>query len=395
MSVLATRPTLRWAIPLGVAVAVFGVGAGATALRAAAGQKLPDRSAAQLLVDLQTAKLDGLSGTVVQKADLGLPAFLGALGGSGSASLTSLISGSHTLRVWYSGPDKARVALLGASGESDVIRNGKDVWVWSSNDKRAVHHTLSGKDATFNPQDPSSLLAATPEEAADKILAALDPSTEVTTAGTATVAGRSAYELVLSPRDSASLVNQVRLAVDGTEHLPLRVQVFAKGTTTPAFEVGFQQISFARPGNEQFTFTPPPGTTVEEGNTPSDRTPAETKPGGAPGAKPEAKPEAKPGAKPEFGLPGIGSEKTAVIGKAWTTVFVARVPQEANGQSTGNPLGAMLGMLPQVSGPWGSGRLFQSRLVTALLTDDGRLLVGAVTPEKLYQVAADPAAAVK
>ena len=40
-----------------------------------------------------------------------------------------------------------------------------------------------------------------------------------------------------------------------------------------------------------------------------------------------------------------------------------------------------------VSGTWGSGKLIKSKLVTALLTDDGRLLVGAVTPEEIIEAA--------
>lgn len=383
MSVLASRPLLRWAVPLGVAVAVFGAGAGATVLRAAAEPSLPARSAAQLLVDLQTAKLDGLSGTVVQRADLGLPAIPGRFGGSGSASLSSLISGSHTLRVWYSGPDKVRLALLGTLGESDIIRNGRDVWIWSSDEKTAEHRTLPAGMAALDPRDATGLLATTPQEAADRILAALDPSTVVSTAGTARVAGRAAYELILAPRDAASLVNQVRLAVDGTEHVPLRVQVYAKGNTAPAFEVGFQQINFDRPGDEHFRFTPPPGTTLDEGDASAEPAkPGQGKPG-APRPDRESKPDS--GTHP----------RSTVIGSTWTSVFVARVPQDALSGSgeRGNPLGALLSTLPRVSGTWGSGQILKSKLVTALLTDDGRLLIGAVTADRLFQVAADPAAA--
>ena len=47
----------------------------------------------------------------------------------------------------------------------------------------------------------------------------------------------------------------------------------------------------------------------------------------------------------------------------------------------------LLGGLPAVSGDWGSGRLFTSKLFSVLLTDDGRVLAGAVTPERLYQAA--------
>src|SRR6266705_6866513 len=143
MSVMASRPVLRWAVPAGVLVAIIGGGVVTTALTASADASLPPRSAAQLLVDLQTAQLDGVSGTVVERADLGLPALPGNIGGDGSAQLNSLISGSHTLRVWYSGPDKARVALLGAVGESDIVHNGTDTWIWSSADNTATHLTNS------------------------------------------------------------------------------------------------------------------------------------------------------------------------------------------------------------------------------------------------------------
>src|ERR1700730_1142010 len=128
MSVLDSRPGRAWLVPAAAAVAVIGGGVAVGALAAAADPSLPPRSAAELLVDLQTARLDGLSGTVVQRAARGLPALPSLGGGQGSSDLTSLVAGTHTLRVWYSGPSKARVALLGTLGESDVITNGTDLW---------------------------------------------------------------------------------------------------------------------------------------------------------------------------------------------------------------------------------------------------------------------------
>src|SRR3954468_14631135 len=112
MSIFTSRPAVRWLVPVAVAATAVGGGALLNTLSAIASPTLPPRSAAQLLVDLQSARLDGLSGTVVQRADLGLPA-LPLPGGQGSSDLTSLVSGSHTLRVWYSGTDSARVALIG------------------------------------------------------------------------------------------------------------------------------------------------------------------------------------------------------------------------------------------------------------------------------------------
>src|SRR3954462_13224455 len=101
VSVFRSRPALRWLVPSAAAVLVIGGGAAAGTIAASADPSLPARSAAQLLVDVQNAKVDGFSGTVVETADLGLPAISGL--GSGGADITKLIAGSNTARVWYAG----------------------------------------------------------------------------------------------------------------------------------------------------------------------------------------------------------------------------------------------------------------------------------------------------
>jgi outer membrane lipoprotein-sorting protein len=389
MSVMASRPVLRWAVPAGVLVAVLGGGALTTALRASADASLPPRSAAQLLVDLQTAQLDGVSGTVVERADLGLPALPTSIGGDGSAQLSSLISGSHTLRVWYSGPDKARVALLGAVGEADIIHNGTDTWFWSSSDNTATHMTTKAGDKAglaphATPSGIPSDLPKTPQELADRVLAAVDPTTSVSTDGSAIVAGRPAYELVLAPKDTSSLVAQVRIAIDGTAHVPTRAEVFAKDSPQrPVFEIAFTQVSFTRPDAGVFRFSPPPGAKVTEGDADN---------GVIKGGKPDAAKPAMPTVQP----------KSAVLGTGWTSVLVARIPQDTG---TATPpksrdnaapgIDSFLQTLPEVHGAWGSGHLLQSKLFTALLTDDGRVLIGAVSSERLQAAAGDPAAALK
>ena len=137
-----TAPThlrlLRWGAPVVAAAAVAAVASGV--FTAAANPSLPAKTAGQLLVDLQGASVDGLSGTVVQNSDLGLPQLPQV--GSGNSALTSLLTGSHTLRVWYAGDEKQRVALLGSLGETDVVRNGTSAWVWSSESNSATHYTV-------------------------------------------------------------------------------------------------------------------------------------------------------------------------------------------------------------------------------------------------------------
>ncbi|MEU4427925.1 sigma-E factor regulatory protein RseB domain-containing protein [Actinoplanes sp. NPDC024001] len=379
MSVFRSRPALRWLVPSAAAVAVIGGGAAAGTIVASADPALPERTAAELLVDLQNADPDGLSGTVVQSSDLGLPGIAGLLGqaaGSGGG-LTSLIAGSNTARVWYAGDEKVRLALLGTDGETDVIRNGSDVWVWNSSKNEGTHAKLPA-----DKQDPKSLptgVPSTPQEAADAALAAIDPSTKVATTGAAEVAGRDAYEMVLTPKDDTSLVGQVRLAVDAVEHIPLRVDVYAKNAVKPAVRVAFEQISFDVPDAEQFTFNPPPGAKVDEAGTVF-----------APhGAKPDAvKPEARQGAD--------AASEPKVIGKGWTSILTAKLPETPDavaadaakaGAEESQMVQSFLNTMPKVSGEWGSGRLLSGALFTVLLTDDGRVFAGAVTPEALYAVA--------
>jgi outer membrane lipoprotein-sorting protein len=381
MSIFTSRPALRWGVPVAVFGLMIGGGAAARSLSASADSSLPLRTAAQLLVDLQTARTAAGSGTVLEQADLGLPALPG-LGGQGSSSLSALTSGPHTMRVWFSGPDKARVALMGTLGESDIITNGHDVWRWDSQQNTATHSVLSGDKAAGRsgsgstgtpPSFDPNRLPKTPQDAANLALGAIASSTTVTTSGSARVAGRAAYELALQPKDTASLIGRVTIALDSVQHVPLRVQIFPVKSDTPAFEVAFRQVSFARPDASQFTFSPPKGATVKEqdADTPD-------------AAKPDA-------AQPDAAKPATGTQdRPTVVGAGWTSVVVAKLPADAMASATaprhgGN--GFDLNMLPKVSGTWGSGHLLTSKLVSVLITDDGRVLAGAVRPDRLYQAA--------
>jgi len=363
MTPLDRRPALRWLVPAAVAVALVGGGSAIGAISAAARGGLPHRTAAQLLVDVQNARLDGLSGTIAQSSDLGLPALPGM--GSGSSDMTSLVSGSHTLRLWYAGPEHVRLALLGTLGESDLVRNGTDLWTWTSADRSATHRKLAAGDGSHAPAKVPAVGAMTPQQAADAALKAITPSTKVTTDGTAVVAGRSAYELVLQPRDARSLVDSVRIAVDGKTHVPLRVQVLAKGGGDPAFEVGFTAFDPTSPSLSVFRFNPPPGTKVTHGTT------------AIPGSRAPRDHAAPSGTGKDT---GSGTASPKVVGTGWTTVVVTKAPTSALPGS----LGTLLPKLPKTSGAWGSGHVLQGTLFSAVLTDDGRVAVGAVAPQMLY-----------
>jgi hypothetical protein len=230
------------------------------------------------------------------------------------------------------------------------------------------------------------------------------------------VAGRPAHQLVLTPRAEGTLVESVRIAVDAADRVPTRVQVFAVGHEAPALEVGFTSLSLVPPAADTVTFTPPPGATVEEVDLTQHPADADGQPSGLEGHDLDG--SGKPGVAAE------GERPVTVVGDGWASVLVATLPPGALesltagvpaspgaggtdgpgdapfGPGHGNDDDAatsaaaqaalLLDALPAVEGPWGSGRLLTSRLLSVLVTDDGRVLLGAVDRATLEAAAAAP-----
>ncbi|MGI8458710.1 MAG: LolA family protein [Propionibacteriaceae bacterium] len=363
MNVLLKRPSLRWLAPAVVVLAVST--AGLVGTRASADTTLSDISAQDLLVKVAQANPKGLSGTVEESANLGLP----SLGTDQSSSdFSSLISGTHTLRVAYAAPDKARFAVHGSLGESDLVTSGTEQWLWSSEKNTVTHRTGAAVKDRTSPENTDTPM--TPSEAAAKAFAAVGSTTDVTLAKNVTVAGRPSYELVLRPKASqtGTKIESVRLAVDGTTFVPLRVQLLARGVSDPVFSTAFTTIDYAVPAASEFSFTAPKDAKVTE--VTGDAKGSHPQPDHTTGVEKQKAPDVKK------------------VGSAWTTVVVMKVPSDATAQAgqghEARQLAQALNSLPKVSGTWGSGKLLSGTAFSAVLTDDGRLAVGAVTPALLY-----------
>jgi outer membrane lipoprotein-sorting protein len=340
-------------------VGVVGLAAGGMLTATASPDQLPEMTTTGLLADVQTATVSGFSGTVVAQMSLGLPS-IPAIGGSGDsqASVATLLTGSHTLRFWYGGADRQRVALLGVTSETDFFHLGRDVWQWDSATHVATHTTLPARPAAAPTPLPTATEDLTPPQLAAQALAAIRPSTLVTIGQNRVVADRSAYDLVLTPRDSATRIGSVHIAVDGATKMPLGVQVYARGETSPAVDVAFSSVSFTTPSAKYFRFAPPPGATVRTGTLPPDA--------GAPA-----------------NAAGAANDPVTVTGSGWTAVAEYRgTPKELASISD-----AVLSALPRVSGSWGDGRLMESALASVLVMGDGRVFAGAVDPAALYAAA--------
>ena len=258
----------RWAVPAGAVAAVGIVVAGSVIARGQATPALPARTTAQLLaaVDNPAALPSAMTATVQETASLGLPDLPGS---SDPLSGLSLLSGTHTFKIAYDGPAKVRVAVPVSMGETDVRRDGRSVWLWDSQTNKATHYILPAEAADTPPNVAQAQRVPTPPQLAKQILAAVGSTTKVGLQQNVTVAGQPAYQLSLAPKDSRSLIGQVRIAIDASNSLPLQVQVFARGAASPAFSVGYTSLSYARPAASNFAFSPPPGAKVKTVTVPA------------------------------------------------------------------------------------------------------------------------------
>lgn len=376
----------RWAVPAAAIVITGGVVAVSQMTIAQASPALPARTPAQLLAQVASDKsVPPLTGTVVETTSLGLPQ-LPKMGNS-PTSLSSLITGSHTLKVYYQDGRHFRFAIPQSLSETDIIRDSNKLWVWNSTENAVTEYTWPQgalKDharhaATQLPKVP----VLTPQQAANKVLAAVGKTTTVSVQSNVLVAGEPAYQLVLAPKDPRSLVGQVVIAIDGKYGVPLRLQVFAKKATSPAFQVGYTQISFVSPAPANLRFTPPPGAKLTVHNL------GEGSVNGMRG-----------GNAPD--MTGFGG-----YGSGWLTVV--EVPQSSLNQAFGAPgtatpgggqlaprtgmgaiggdsaavLHALMIAAKPVHGSWGSGTLLTTSLMSMLITN-GEIYLGAVQPSVLY-----------
>jgi hypothetical protein len=148
----------RWAVPVAALVVTGGVMAGSLVSVAQAAPALPSRTPAQLLAEVAADSGPALSGTVLETASLGLPSLPG---NASPTSISSLLTGSHTFRVWYAAPEHYRLAAPSSLSETDVIRNGQTVWIWQSTANSVTEITVPAHAA--KPM-PAATPALTPQQ---------------------------------------------------------------------------------------------------------------------------------------------------------------------------------------------------------------------------------------
>lgn len=344
---------------VGTAVGVAGLAVLAMPAGAGTAPVLPTVSAEQLVQQvLSTKSAPALSGTVSATNNLGLP----SIPGLGEAS--KFLSGSNTqVRVWTDGQGKGRLALPSSASEETIVFDGTTLWDWDSATNTVKKSTTDKVEHPAKPDaaKPDAAETATdPAAAAKQIIGLISKDSTVKVDGTATVAGRPVYQLVLAPKPSErTMLREVRISLDSETKLPLQLSVLANGSTTPAFQIGFSQLTIGAQDESQFQFTPPAGAKVTT-------------------VDPKQQTE-----KPKDLANAV---KPTIVGEGWDTVIVTKLPtgtldktQGDKGEKNSMDPNALLKQFGKpVSGAWGSGYELSTSVGTALITTDGRVAAGAV-----------------
>lgn len=237
---------------VGVAVAVAGAGSSAN---------LPAITASELMAKMAQAEGTAMpvSGEVSWKNTL-----FGELGASDMAQMPAqsplLASGSG--RIWVS-EDGVRIESQGSGGDqvAGVDKAAREAWTYDSSANAAKVWKLTG-DMTALPQTPSPSPSMLTPGVITAMLERLAPYARVDVTGQATVAGRPAYLLRLTPAAEDTALGAVQASVDGETLLPLRLEVFAASGGPAVLEVGFDSISYAPVDASLYAFTPPAGADV-------------------------------------------------------------------------------------------------------------------------------------
>jgi len=411
----------KW-IPAFVAPATVVALSIAVPMQANAEIDLPDKTASEILQMMNNDPDMSFSGRVTKVSNLGLPPignmpdvsesmveemeentpegmeeFIPRVTESNMVTdLVEIISGTHEARIYVDGPDKLKIQILDPMSERSITVNGDTVWFYDDDKLAAQYMTIDSAELEAKASEYEAENAAeieqyiaelpfdinNPAEVADYVLAEASEYSTITVGADQNVAGRAAYELIATPLAAESTVQYVSVAIDAETGMALNVKVVAKGQVEPAMEIGFTSIDYSTPDASIFEFAPSSDVTVTEMEMPEEFTiDGETY------TKEELQAELEASKPTEAEYEELKAQyeamdnKPVVYENGWATVVEMTLSDEMPVEMFQSELFSE--MTRQVDG----GQVISTSLVNVLITDDGRVLAGAVNTDYLLEIA--------
>jgi outer membrane lipoprotein-sorting protein len=238
------------AVIAAAAIVLVGGTAIAVAASGGAGPVPAAKPLAQALLDALTAsEPSGITARVTFTNNL-FPS--GALvGATGSA----LMSGA-TGRLWLNA-NGGRLELQSDAGDVQIVWSDTKVTAYDASSNTAYTFDLPKQSgsATTSQKAPSL-------DEISKFLTEIAKHWNVSDAKPSNVAHEPAYTVDVSPSHDGGLLGSLQLAWDAAQGVPLKVAIYAQGSSTPALALEATSISFGAVPDSDIAIAPPAGAKI-------------------------------------------------------------------------------------------------------------------------------------
>jgi outer membrane lipoprotein-sorting protein len=254
VKLLRTLSTTRL-VAIVVVIAALAAGSAALAV-AAVGSGGPTPPAKPLA----NAIHDALAGTAPEgiTADIKFTNNLFPSGALTGVAGSALMSGA-TGRLWATNDGRGRLELQSTAGDAQIVWNADRVTVFDASSNTVYTFTLPAHASSAGTSDtgtPPGLGEIT------TFLTDLSKQATVSDAQPDNVGSQPAYSVTISPKHDGGLLGSAQLAFDAARGIPLRVAIYAQGSSAPALALEASNVSYGAVAPSAVDVTPPAGAKV-------------------------------------------------------------------------------------------------------------------------------------
>jgi outer membrane lipoprotein-sorting protein len=252
LKIFRTLSTPRLIALAAVVVALAAGGAFAVAATGGSGPTPAPKPLAQAIHDaLAGQKPAGIT------ANIGFTNTLfpsGAITGQVGSALMS----SATGRLWAN-QDGGRLELQSAAGDAQIVWNQTKVTVYDATSNTAYTADLP-KDTSTAATDTGSAVPSVDE--ITKFLTGLTKDWTVSSADPSNTGGQQSYTVKVSPSHDGGLLGSAQMAFDALRGVPLKVAVYAQGSSSPVLALEATNVSYGDVPNSDVQVSPPAGAKI-------------------------------------------------------------------------------------------------------------------------------------
>ena len=237
-------------------VAAAAIAAGSSALAVAAsgggGPTPPAKPLANAIHDaLAGTAPDGITADITFTNKL-FPS--GALTGAAGSALLSGATG----RLWATNDGRGRLELQSGAGDAQIVWNADKVTAYDASSNTVYSFTLPQHSSSATPDTgtPPALSEIT------SFLSELSKQATVSDAQPDNVGDQPAYTVTVSPKHDGGLLGSAELAFDAARGIPLRVAIYAQGSSSPALALEATNVTYGAVASSAVDVTPPAGAKV-------------------------------------------------------------------------------------------------------------------------------------